>query len=738
MNLKIVKPELREYITKREYSTQNVTNFIAALYEADWSSVRHSFSDISHPENSYTLFSNILLKIFENNFPLKTIKFINRNTPKKEWMTSGLVKSCKKKSKLYKRQKTQPTSENLERYRKYRNKLKTVLILAEKKYYADKINNYRGDLAKTWKIVNKVLNRGKKGILNTKFVTDMGLSSEPQKIADTFNKFFSTIGENLAKDLPKSHVLSTSFLSGNYMDSFYISPTTEAEIIKVVTEFNNKTSFGYDGIPVNILKLCIKPLSPVISDLINHSFERGYFPKELKIAKVCPIFKSGCKSVISNYRPISVLPSISKIFEKIFQIRLTNYLTSKNILSNNQFGFRERYSPQMALLDLCDKLTKAIDNGKISIAIFLDLQKAFDSLDHEILLLKLNHYGIRGIALDWLTSYLNNREQFVLYRNMKSPREPIKWGIPQGSILGPLLFIIFINDVGNSSNILHFILFADDTNACCTGDTIEEVQDKINLELKKLGIWFSANHLSLNIKKTNFMVFCNKRRFPISMPLKITLGGMELDRVANTKFLGVILDEDLSWKSHTLTLASKIAKHIGVIFRIRNTFSTDILKMLYQTLIEPYLRYCIIIWGNAYDNALKSILTLQKRAIRTVHRAPFIAHSSPLFKKSRVLAFKDLYKKEVCLFTYKSINNYLPKFCNSYMQIKPVHTDYNLRYKPLCLIVPQNRTVLRDKFIDCVAPKIWNEIPYSIKASSSLSIFKHKIYDFLYGTYSDL
>ncbi len=278
-------------------------------------------------------------------------------------------------------------------------------------------------------------------------------------------------------------------------------PTDAEEVINIVGKFSDKSSFGCDLIPFDIVKKSIKSIAPLMAAVVNCSFRNGSFPDELKIAKVCPIFKNGSTNLFSNYRPISLLPSFSKIFEKLMYCRLDSYITSKNILTSSQYGFRQKHSTYMALLDMYNKLSSAIDNRDFAIGIFIDLSKAFDTINHKILLSKLQYYGIRGVPLLWFDSYLTNRKQYVYYNNVSSSKSDIKCGVPQGSILGPLLFLLYINDIVKSSSILQFIIFADDTNLFFSSKNFIDLARTVNAELVKLSDWFCANKLSLNVKK---------------------------------------------------------------------------------------------------------------------------------------------------------------------------------------------------------------------------------------------
>ena len=277
-----------------------------------------------------------------------------------------------------------------------------------------------------------------------------------------------------------------------------------------------------------------------MTHLINKSIHQGIFPDDLKIAKVFPVYKSGDKSNISNYRPISVLSFFSKVFEKIVYNHVIDFINTNNLLTKQQFGFRKHHSTNHAVITLIDQISVALDCGKAVVGRYIDLKKAFDTVNHRILIEKMQRYGIRGHILDWFKNYLNNRKQFTHINHTNSDLNSISCGVPQGSILGPLLFILYINDISNISHLMHTILFADDASILIKSDTKSTAIISMNRKLKKLSIWLTANKLSLNISKTHYMVF--DRGKEKTDQYSLFLNNILIDRVKYTKFLEVIID----------------------------------------------------------------------------------------------------------------------------------------------------------------------------------------------------
>ena len=368
-----------------------------------------------------------------------------------------------------------------------------------------------------------------------------------RSIAEKFNKFYVNVGPNLAKKIPQSDINFESDLP-KVNATLKESSLTENELEEAVKSLKKNKASGPDGLDVNIIISVYKIIKRPLIKIFNDSLLLGIFPQTMKIAKVLPFYKSGKKNLMTNYRPISVLSSFSKILERIMYNRLYSYLNdNNNLFFQKQFGFREGHSTNHAHIQLINDICDSFNQNKYTLGVFIDLSKAFDTVDHNILLKKLSLYGIKN-NLKWSSSYLSNRKQFIQAGAIKTSYEDITCGVPQGSILGPLLFIIYVNDLCNVSKILEPIMFADDTNLFFSHKNIKDLLQAVNSELGKVFQWFNANKLSLNKDKTKYTFF-HKAQEKDNIPLKLPslfINDKEIERVISIKFLGVLFDEHLS------------------------------------------------------------------------------------------------------------------------------------------------------------------------------------------------
>ena len=546
--------------------------------------------------------------------------------------------------------------------------------------------------------------------------------TDPAEMAHTFNSFFTNIGPDLASKVNNcnnSHF--SQYLPESKQNAMFFISTHEHENLTIVKGLKAKKSSGYDGISTKLLKQIIPNIVLPLEHIFNLSLSTGCCPDLLKIAKVIPIYKKDDPSLVNNYRPISLLPSISKILEKLVYKRLDSFLSLNNILISSQFGFRKKFSTDFAITKLLDNVIQSLSNKEHAIALFMDLSKAFDTIDHDILLYKLEKYGIRGIVLSWFKSYLSNRQQFVSIDDANSSYLNIKCGVPQGSILGPLLFLIYINDIVNSSPALSFILFADDTNILISHRNLTELISIINRELSKVSSWFKCNKLSLNINKTNFMHFHTTRTNETFL-YNINIDNLPLEQKKHVKFLGITIDNHLTWNQHICNISSSIAKGIGVLYKVKDLLLEQSLLMIYNTLILPYIHYCNIVWGNCCKTKLDHILLLQKKAVRICSKAKYLSHTNILFNRLKVLKVHDINSLQIAIFMFKYNKEMLPPVFNGFfLYNNNIHSYPTRACNNIHLRNP--KILLAHKSLRHHGPDIWNSLPDSIKENSTLTSF---------------
>ena len=700
---------------KRDVTIRNINNFVGDCVAIDWDFVC-CYNDT---QLAYTEFHNTLSEIYEKHFPIKKIKGIYKN--RKPWLTEALKFSIKQKNKLYIKQLKHKSDINVLTYKRYKCNLNRLIRKAERDYYNTRMTEYKSDLKKSWNLLKIIINKSKNKKEASGFKYKDTIITNKQVIADKFNEFFVNVGPNLARNIPNTKTKPTAYLKNKVMESFFLQPVSEDELVKVITNLKNSAP-GWDGYQAQILKKIKHTILRSILHICNLSFSTGVFPLELKLANVVPLYKSGDDMVYTNYRPVSILPIVSKIIERLMYNRLLSFLNKHKVLYDYQFGFRQKYSTYMALLTLVDRVSNALDQGDAVIGIFLDFSKAFDTVDHSILLEKLQWYGIRGIPLAWFTDYLANRKQCVTYSGIKSSVSSITCGVPQGSILGPLLFLVYINDLSTVAQESFPLLFADDTSLYYKGKNLNDIAHVINKELSSISDWLAANKLSLNVDKTNYVIFTrNSKKIH---DVDISIKGKTIQRVYSTKFLGVHVDSQLNWKAHIAYTSQKLSKCCGILYKARRFLHKETLLTLYYTFAYPYFTYCNIIWGNTYKTYLSQIEKLQKKIIRIITCSKYRAHTLPLYNENRLLNIYDIHKYACGIFMYKYCNGELPDvFGNMFVRNTEIHS-YTTRqhtnfHIPIC------RSDFLQRCIRYNGTIVWNSIPNTIQMSHTLNSFKY-------------
>jgi len=713
-----VKTDVCETRMKRCINANNISKFKQSLEHIDWNAVTCQ----EDAQLAYTTFSNIVVSLYEESFPVKTVKAGRRQC--NPWISAGIKKSIRQKNKLYMAYKRRRTTYNEIRYKLFRNRLKHLIKAAKKSYYQDLLSVNKSNLKQSWRILKEMIGKRDHSKCNIDFLIDGEIVTDSKIIVNKFNEFYVNVGQKLAQDIPPAKNTPSEYLKGTYVNSLYFTPVVEEELNRIVKNLRNSAA-GLDGLKPDIIKTVYPAFVQPLLHVLNQSFIQGIFPDELKSACVTPIFKGGDKMLVKNYRPVSVLPVFSKIFERVMYNRLMRYLEKHNILYQYQFGFKKNHSTYMALTLLIDKILNALDNNEHVLGLYLDFAKAFDTVDHNILLTKLLHYGVRGTMFKWFKSYLSKRTQIVKYNNTVSSPLFIKCGVPQGSILGPILFLLYINDLSTISDGLFTLMFADDTNMFIQGKDITQMEMSMNNEIEHIVEWLHCNKLSLNVDKTHTMLFTNNKKM-YGRRNNVCIEGVMIETVSQTKFLGVIIDNKLSWKEHISYISNKISKGIGVIRKVKDLLNKDTLRTLYYTFIYPYLTYCNLIWGRAANVHLSRLFLLQKRIIRVICKTHFFAHSKPLFIECKVLDIYQINKYITGIFMFKYDKGLLPNIFDSMFSRQTDLHSYCTRHNKL-FSLPLCRTQGKKNSLCYYGAYFWNNFVHTtIGNRSTFTLFSFK------------
>ena len=666
----------------RNWRIFNKNEFKDELSRCNWDNV--SSPDID-TNSSVSNFYHKIEKLLDEMAPVKRLTKKEIGLQQRPWITHDILTSMSERDKLYKEflDEKNPTarSEKHMVYKIKRNYVTTSQRKSKKDYFNAFFEENQSNIKETWKGIRKLINVSKKSTTNiSKLIKDGKEITSPKEMADTINDFYVNIGKTVEQKIPMIDKSFSYYLRDRNIFNIVLNPCTEEEVRKYISDLMTSKASGPNSVPTSILKNNIDQLIEPLMIILNKSLKEGTFPHLLKYASVCPIYKKNERTECANYRPISLLSNLSKIFERAMYNRIELFLSRFDTIYRLQFGFRKKHSTEHALLSIIEEIRKHLNNGIFSCGVFVDLEKAFDTVNHEILLSKLEHYGIRENALMWIQSYLSNRKQRVKINGVNSRDEIISCGVPQGSILGPLLFIIYINDMHKAvkSSIIHH--FADDTNLLFSSKNSKEITRTLNSDLKLLYEWLCANRLSLNVVKTEFIVFKPPRKH-LNERIVLKLNGAKIYESPKIKYLGVIIDSRLRWDHHTNELAKKLNRAVGMIFKIRNDCNENALISLYYSLFHSHLCYGLSVWGTSNERSMSKLYILQKKVIRAITFSDFNAHTAPLFKNLNILNLKDLFKYKTMSLMWDFDNNALPKSLSSLFSRREEVHDRNLRDK---------------------------------------------------------
>lgn len=722
-------------IETRNFKRFNQKKFINEIAAAQWPDT----TGLNDVNEFWVTWKNAFVNIVDKHAPRIRLKIRNKPSP---WITPEIKSKMHERDFLKKKASQTNLAQDWSKYKKCKNSTNKQVAKTKKKYYRDQIAKFSDNSRKTWKTLNDI--RGKKSksteIREIKESPSVAkLTTDSNQIAEVLNIHFSEIASKLASKIDNNVNMSI-----NTDPLCFIRPVNSVftfvminpeRVFKLLQTLDVSKAIGLDGIPNNLLKIAAPYIYRSLTNLFNLSLKTNTFPCEFKIAKVCPIFKSGDRDDANNYRPISITPTIARIFEKVIFEQLTEYLNHNNLIDVHQSGFRSIHSTLTALLDLTNDWSFNIDRKMINGAVFLDLQKAFDTVDHNVLLMKLKRYGFDPDSTKWFSSFLTNRQQRCAANGTLSTTRSLTHGVPQGAILGSVLFLIYINDLPNCLDYSTPRLYADDTTLTFSDCDTPALKNQMKSDLDQVALWLRANKLTLNVLKSEFMLIGSRQRLSTNdtVSMNLAIDGVPLKRCNETKCLGVIIDEHLNWKSQIESIIKKVTIGLCTLKSIKSLINRDNMIKVYKATIEPYFDYCSLVWDGIDATLTNKLQILHNRAARIITGSPYLTvRTNDMFKQ---LNWKKLYQrrlKQKAIMMFKVVNGLAPPYLIDMFSKKQSSKTYGLRGSIKDLQLPKVRTDYYKTSFAFTGAKLWNSLPNRIKEQETLKSFNKELekYDF--------
>nr|CAI5837379.1 unnamed protein product [Callosobruchus analis] len=692
-----------------------------ALIGSDW---RYDSVDTNEVFNN---FLNRMTSALNETCPLiyQNVKFNH-----KAWFNDTTKTAIYNKKLAYHRFKMDKTANNWRIYQRERNICLSVLRKAKSKYYEEKIDNARSSSTSMWKTLKSIVSTKSSAVIETVLVNN---TEYTENLENIFNNFFIEsidVIVQASKANNKMFVFNEELMFTKVCSNHssitlaQFSRVTLLELRKLIFQQKNKNSV--DEINFEMLKATFQVIGYPLLHILNTSLDTGIFPYVMKTSVVRPIVKVAGTKKLDEFRPINMLPNTEKVLELIVHRQVTEHIDKNKLININQSGFREGFSCETALQRVLNDFKISLDNGHILVAVFIDLRRAFETVNRTILLSKLaDYFGFDGKVLNWFSSYLSDRRQTTKINQQLSNSVNVEIGVPQGSVLGPLLFILYINDIF-SVNIhqcrLH--LFADDIVLYSSDSNFSQLVERINTALENLNKWFDENQLTVNTKKSKFMVITN--RLSIETVISVKMKNEQLERVSEIKYLGILIDEHLKFSKHADYVSKKISKKLCFAYRVSKHLSRFSKHIIYNTIIKPHFDYCSTIFYMCNNSDIRKLQILQNRCMRFLLNCNIY---TSIYVMQSILGWQSIesyIRTRTLIFIFKILNNLVPEYLSVNLQYRFDIHSYNTRQRNHVNVKPSNLMVSKKSIFDYGMSE-YNKLPDYVKQSHSVNVFKNRL-----------
>lgn len=718
---------VHNYKVNRKYKNFNADEFDKDLQSVQWCQV----TEMKDVNDALSKFESLFLPICNKHAPLRRRRVRKQKSP---WITNDIVNMMRERDKIKKKAISSSSPQIWKSYRAIRNKVNSTIRQSKKSFLTDRICSSKNDSKVIWNTLRHVVPGKSKNENITCLKSQDGEHSDAKSIANIFNKHFANVGPKLASTIPNmtsntptSNVKRTDndceVPNDMNEDNFILKPVNEDLVFKSLQSLSDGKATGTDDLPAKLLKMASMSIVGPITHIINLSITTNVFPHQWKSARICPIFKKGDCTDPNNYRPISVLPVISKLLERIVFDQLYPFLNSKDLLHDTQSGFRPNHSTCTALINITEDWYNCIDNGEYVGIVMLDLKKAFDTVNHEILIDKLSDFNLSQDCITWFSSYLSGRTHITCIKGVKSEPTICICGIPQGSILGPLLFIMYINDLPNCVSNVNVSMYADDTGLYESSKQIDTLVDKLNQDLSRVDEWLIKNKLSLNVPKCEVMIMGTRQRLSKidNVDVNVNINGIKLQRVDKCKHLGVTFNKNLTWQDQVDEVRKKALVGIYMLRKTKNLIPSHTQSMLYKSIIAPHFDYCNIVWGTCGTIEHNKLQILQNRSAKIITGAGYYDSATEALTQLKWNPLVDRCKYHESLAMYKIMNDLTPTYLRNRFELKD--TRYELRgYKSL--VIPKPNTEYKKRSLSYRGAKSWNNMDINLKQARNVGHFK--------------